>query len=110
MRQQWSSRRRSGVRRPGTERMARDPIDPKELILEAYRIDGIGPGECRSIFLDWALSLPEGHTVQDAIGVLIARYADLHPDHPMTRVLRDGTLRADAPRRRGGWRGRPRDI
>lgn len=110
MRQQWSSRRRSGVRRPGTERMARDPIDPKELILEAYRIDGIGPGECRSIFLDWALSLPEGHTVQDAIGVLIARHADLHPDHPMTQVLRDGTLRADAPRRRGGWRGRPRDI
>lgn len=90
--------------------MARDPLDPKGLIAEAYRIDGIGPSECRSIFLDWALSLPEGQTVQDALGVLIARHADLHPDHPMTQVLRDGTLRADAPRRRGGWRSRQRDI
>ena len=31
--------------------------DPKGLIREAYRIDGIGAGECRSIFMDWALSI-----------------------------------------------------
>ena len=37
-----------------------DQIDPKGLIKEAYRIEGIGPGECRSILLDWALSLPDG--------------------------------------------------
>ena len=34
--------------------------DPKGLIREAYRIEGITLGECRSIFLDWALSLPDG--------------------------------------------------
>ena len=39
---------------------SRDPLDPKGLIREAYRIDGITAGECRSIFLDWALSLPDG--------------------------------------------------
>ena len=32
--------------------------DPKGLIREAYSIDGITKAECRSIFLDWALSLP----------------------------------------------------
>ena len=35
-----------------------DPNDHKGLIREAYRIDGITLPECRSIFLDWALSLP----------------------------------------------------
>ncbi len=31
--------------------------DPKGLVRESYAIEGITPGECRSIFLDWALSL-----------------------------------------------------
>ncbi len=35
----------------------KDPNDPKELIFEAFRIDGISMGECRSIFIDWALSV-----------------------------------------------------
>ena len=29
--------------------------DPKGLVRESYQIDGITVGECRSIFLDWAL-------------------------------------------------------
>jgi hypothetical protein len=32
--------------------------DPKGLVRESYRIEGITPGECRSILVDWALSLP----------------------------------------------------
>jgi len=40
--------------------MERDADDPKGLIRESYRIEGIGMAECRSIFLDWALSLPDG--------------------------------------------------
>ena len=87
---------------------ARDPLDPKGLIREAYRIDGITEGECRSIFLDWALSLPEGQDVAAAIAAHLARRdADL-PGHPMTSVLRQGLERADKPRRRGGWRARDR--
>jgi hypothetical protein len=31
--------------------------DPKGLIFEAFRIDGITDAECRSIFVDWALSV-----------------------------------------------------
>ena len=34
-----------------------DLNDPKGLIYESYRIPDISPPECRSIFLDWALSL-----------------------------------------------------
>jgi hypothetical protein len=38
-------------------RPAPDPLDPKGLIREAFRIDGITDAECRSIFVDWALSV-----------------------------------------------------
>ncbi|MEI4261950.1 hypothetical protein V8352_09245 [Roseovarius sp. D0-M9] len=86
-----------------------DPLDKKGLILEAYRIEGIKPEECRSIFLDWALSLPEGQDTQEAIAHYLARYSPDHPDHPMTEVLLQGQAAAARPRRRGGWKSRPRD-
>ena len=89
--------------------MLREPIDPKDLIYDSYRIDGIDAGECRSIFLDWALSLPDTEETQDAIAQLLARYAPDNPDHPMTTVLRDGQAAAAKPKRRGGWRSRNRD-
>ena len=31
--------------------------DPRGVIFEAYRIEGITGPDCRSIFLDWALGL-----------------------------------------------------
>ena len=86
-----------------------DALDPKGLIGEAYRIEGIGEGECRSIFLDWALSVPESAEMRAAIEALVARHAVQAPDHPMSVVLRAGLDRAESPRRRGGWRGRKRD-
>ena len=89
-----------------------DPIartDPKGLIREAYRIEGIGTPECRSIFLDWALSLPQGADTAAAIRAVLARHGGDAADHPMTAVLEEGLQSAAAPRRRGGWRTRPRD-
>jgi hypothetical protein len=83
--------------------------DPKALIYEAYRIEGITKPECRTIFLDWALSLPVGRDTQADLGVLIARYGMAHPDHPMTEVLREGLEEMGRPKRRGGWRSRKRD-
>ena len=85
---------------------ARDPDDPKGLIREAYRIEGITGPECRSIFLDWALSLPTEVDTHGAIQRLLARAPD--PAHPMTEVLTEGLKTMEAPRRRGGWRSRPR--
>ncbi|WP_072506401.1 hypothetical protein [Phaeobacter porticola] len=83
-------------------------LDRKGLIRESYRIDGIEPGQCRSIFLDWALSLPDGMDSRAAIAALLELVGTAQPDHPMTAVLREG-LEADAkPRRRGGWRSRTR--
>lgn len=87
----------------------RDPIDPKGLIREAYRIEGIQAPECRSIFLDWALGLAAGQDPQAAIAALMDRHAPLAPDHPMTEVLRQGLTQMSAPRRRGGWRSRARN-
>ena len=40
--------------------MVRDAVDPKGVIGESYRIEGIRVEECRSIFMDWALRLPDG--------------------------------------------------
>ncbi len=80
------------------------PEDPKGLIAEAYRIDGITDPECRSIFLDWALSLPKDAEARPLIEVLLDRHRE--EGHPMTAVLREGMERGGAPRRRGGASGR----
>jgi hypothetical protein len=80
--------------------------DPKGLIREAYLIEGIGPGECRSIFLDWALSVPENADHAALITDLLARYGAAQPGHPMTETLRQGLGPVEAPRRRGGRGGR----
>ena len=80
--------------------------DPKGLVRESYRIEGITPGECRSIFMDWALSIPVGRSVADAVRVLIATYALPQPEHPMSAVLQDALTQPAAPRRRGGRIGR----
>ncbi|APZ54210.1 hypothetical protein [Salipiger abyssi] len=80
------------------------PDDPKGLIAEAYKIDGIGIGECRSIFLDWALSLPRDAEAREHVEALLARHGQ--EGHPMTEVLREGLSRSGPPRRRGGASGR----
>lgn len=76
--------------------------DPRGLILEAYRIAGISAPECRSIFLDWALGVPEGREVKSEVRRLLNRYAEANPDHPMTGVLLAALEQADMGRRRGG--------
>lgn len=83
-----------------------DQNDPKGLIYEAYRIEGITEPECRTIFLDWALSLSLETQTSDAIKVLLARYDDAA--HPMSKVMREGLTTMESPRRRGGWRSRNR--
>lgn len=86
--------------------MKGDAADPKALIRESYRIDGIIESECRSIFMDWALSLPSDADPRQALEVLWARHAHDRPDHPMSRVLREGLAQGRPAARRGGWRGR----
>ncbi|MDF2140197.1 hypothetical protein [Paenirhodobacter sp. CAU 1674] len=76
--------------------------DPKGLIRESYRIEGIGDAECRSIFMDWALSLEPGVDAREAMRVVLAAYEGA-PGHPMSAVLSEGLTRADAAgTRRGG--------
>ncbi|MEO1239257.1 MAG: hypothetical protein AAFW64_06270 [Pseudomonadota bacterium] len=82
-------------------------LDAKGLIADAYAIDGISEPECRSIFLDWAISVPDGQTPASLLPLLSAHYADRDPDHPMSRVLAEGASQAHAkPARRGGAGGR----
>ena len=89
--------------------MKGDPLDPKGLIYEAYRIDGITAAECRSVFLDWALSMPADVDTKRAITALVAQYSGSGDgDHPMTAVLNEGLNTIETPRRRGGWRARSR--
>lgn len=86
-----------------------DALDPKGLIYESYRIDGITKSQCRSVFLDWALSLPMEMDTGQTLKSLIERYGTEHPAHPMTEVMTEGLGGMAAPRRRGGWRSRPRN-
>lgn len=80
-----------------------DPADPKGLIRESYRIDGISDAECRSILMDWALSLSADQDPRVAIASLLAQYGA--PGHPMTALLREGL--APVPERAGRGRARP---
>jgi hypothetical protein len=84
--------------------MKGDALDPKALIREAYRME-LGPAECRTIFLDWALSLPDGTDARAAIEALLERYG-AEEAHPMTDVLCEGLAKAARTGRRGGRRGR----
>lgn len=93
-----SVKRKKGGRKVATFQEA----DPKGLVRESYAIDGITLGECRSIFIDWALSLPAGADTPDCLAAVIAHYAAPAPDHPMSSVLRDAQMTAASPTRRGG--------
>ena len=67
--------------------------DPRNLIREAYRIEGIGVEDCRSIFFDWAMGLAPGIDPGDAATSL--KLADAAPtDHPMTRLLDEAAAQA----------------
>ena len=81
-----------------------DATDPKGLIAESFKIDGITYEECRSIFLDWALAVPVDADSQTLITTLLHR----HPEegHPMRQVLEEGLAAQNSPKRRGGWKGR----
>jgi hypothetical protein len=81
-----------------------DRIDPAGLIREAYRIEGLTAPECRSIFLEWAISLPAGVSAEEAIARVLAAYGA--EGHPMTTVLSAGLNGAATPQRRGGRGGR----
>ena len=88
--------------------MKDDLDDPKALIQEAYRIDNIALPECRSIFLDWALSLPIEQDPNISIQNLLERYQSGFSNHPMTETLEEGLLTMVKPKRRGGWKSRQR--
>ena len=80
--------------------------DPKGLVRESYRIDGITLEECRSIFIDWALSVPVGVDTDEALRSVLAHYMPGNENHPMTSVLTEALVAPAAPRRKGGRMGR----
>ena len=85
--------------------MKGDYNDPKALIRESFNIEDINIEECRSIFLDWALSLPNDVDAKKIIPLLLEQYNDKE-EHPMLLTLREGLITTVSPIRRGGRRGR----
>lgn len=79
-------------------------LDPRGLIEDAFAIEGIVEPACRSIFLDWALGLPEGADARAMIAALVERYSSQPADHPMMRVLQEGLDRQARPGRRSSRR------
>jgi hypothetical protein len=78
-------------------------IDPKNLIAESYQIEGITSSECRSIFLDWALSIPLENDSALLISKLLIYYQEESEDHPMTLLL-SSSLELKGENRRTGRR------
>jgi len=86
---------------------SKDPDDPKGLIRESYRIDGITDAECRSILVDWALSLDAALDPVVVLTRLHERYAGAMPGHPMTHLLLEAVhAPTGLSKRRGGRAGR----
>ncbi|SFI75282.1 hypothetical protein [Albimonas pacifica] len=89
----------------GQSRPPSDPLDPRGLIAEAYRMPGIDAVACRAIFFDWALGRSRDEGTTEAVRALHARYAAEASDHPMTAVLAEGLAAAEtAGTRRTGRR------
>ena len=88
--------------------MTLDQNDPRGLIRESYRIEGIDMAQCRSIFMDWALGTEDPSSAKTQMQALLDHYGPENPDHPMTEVLREGASRgvAEANGRRSGRRRR----
>lgn len=82
-----------------------EELDPRGLIREAYRIEGITIWDCRSVFLDWALGRDPGD-LRPEIEFLLTHYGAEAPTHPMTEVLKAGLIAPQKARRRGGRAGR----
>ncbi len=80
--------------------------DPRGLVDEAYRIEGLGPEDARSIFFDWALGLPAGEDPGAAAARLLDHHGDQPADHPMSRLLAEAVAGPVAPGRRRGRRQR----
>ncbi|MGO4914982.1 hypothetical protein [Pseudogemmobacter sp. W21_MBD1_M6] len=94
-----------------SEPMTPTDADPKGLIRESYNIEGITAAECRSIFLDWALSVPVDADPKERILFLLGHYGVAQPDHPMGQVMREGLEAPLSRGRRGGRAARvPRDV
>lgn len=85
-----------------------DVSDPRGLIRESYNIDGISEGECRSIFLDWAISVPVGEDDKAHVRTLLDFYGSDQAGHPMTKVLSDALDPPSRTGRRGGASARRR--
>ena len=75
--------------------------DPRGLIHESFQIEGISQNQCRTIFLDWALWLPDEIDPVEAAKTLHAHYAPLYPGHLMLSVLQEAERQqSQGPRRR----------
>ena len=82
------------------------PLDPRGVIAEAYKIEGISAPECRSIFLDWALEPREVGELRRAAQTLAKQFSNM-PTHPMTLILKEAAVELTAaPKRRGGRSGK----
>ena len=64
--------------------------DKKGLIFEAYNMEDIDLGSCRTIFFDWLMSLDPSFNQSEAISSLLKAYSANFPDHPMTKLLLEG--------------------
>ncbi|MGB0958617.1 MAG: hypothetical protein ACPGVK_00075 [Halocynthiibacter sp.] len=81
-------------------------IDPRNLIRESYRIEGITAPDCRAIFFDWALGMSGQGDMAAMLRALLDQYAPDNPDHPMTDVLKEAIEKPEKTGRRGGRRAR----
>ena len=69
--------------------MDKTEADPKGLVRESYAIEGITIEECRSIFIDWVLSLGPQSDTNEALRALLVQVIP----HKVANIDRCGCAR-----------------
>ncbi len=73
--------------------------DPRGLIGSSFEIEGITIEDCRTIFLDWAMSVSTTELAETA-AVLAQAHRERYPDHPMLMVLDEARQEVPSSSRR----------
>lgn len=75
-------------------------LDPAGLFRDAFSIKNISKEDCKVIFLNWVVANTSTNSMQSNIISLLEEYGTRFPDHPMTEILKEGSVPGIAPTRR----------
>ncbi len=79
--------------------------DPRGLFRDGFAMENLSDSECRTIFLEWAMTLRDDVDMVHSLGVLHAHYQSEYSEHYLFKLITEGL---QGPRRLSASRRRRR--